>query len=75
MPEKTILISPWLDTRLTNPKIPEVQKRDKQLNKFKLQIAALGYAGKDEGVRPAADGGGKRRSAVGVRLHRLYPAV
>ena len=23
MPEKTILISPWLDTRLTNPKIPE----------------------------------------------------
>ena len=47
MPEKTILISPWLDTRLTNPKIPEVQKRDKQLNKFKLQIAALGYAGKD----------------------------
>ena len=47
MPEKTILISPWLDTRLTNPKIPEVQKRDRQLNKFKLQIAALGYAGKD----------------------------
>lgn len=47
MPEKTILISPWLDTRLINPKISEVQKRDKQLNKFKLQIAALGYAGKD----------------------------
>ena len=43
MPEKTILISPWLDTRLTNPKIPEVQKRDRQLNKFKLQIAADNY--------------------------------
>ena len=45
--QEEIVISPWLDTRLTNPKIPEVQKRDRQLNKFKLQIAALGYAGKD----------------------------
>lgn len=47
MPEKTILISPWLDTRLTNPEIEEVQKRDKELNKIKLQLAGIAYAGKD----------------------------
>lgn len=47
MPEKTILISPWLDTRLTNPEIEEVQKRDKELSKIKLQLAGIAYAGKD----------------------------
>lgn len=29
VPEKTILISPWLDVRLTNPKIEEIQKKIK----------------------------------------------
>ena len=47
MPEKTILISPWLDTRLSNPEIEEVQKRDKELSKIKLQLAGIAYAGKD----------------------------
>lgn len=47
MPEKTILISPWLDIRLTNPEIKEVQKRDKELSKIKLQLAGIAYAGKD----------------------------
>ncbi len=47
MPAKTILISPWLDVRLTNPKIEEVQKRDKQLNKETLKLAGLAYAGED----------------------------
>lgn len=47
MPTKTILISPWLDVRLENPKIDEVQKYDKQLNKKALQIAGVAYAGKD----------------------------
>lgn len=47
MPEKTILISPWLDVRLTNPKIDEVQKRDKQLNKETLKLAGIAYAGED----------------------------
>ena len=32
MPSKTILISPWLDVRLTNPEIDKIQKNDKELN-------------------------------------------
>lgn len=47
MPEKTILISPWLDVRLTNPKIDEVQKFDKQLNKETLKLAGFAYARED----------------------------
>ena len=47
MPEKTILISPWLDVRLTNPEIDEVQKFDKQLNKETLKLAGLAYARED----------------------------
>lgn len=47
MPAKTILISPWLDVRLTNPKIEEVQKKDKQLNKETLKLAGIAYAGED----------------------------
>lgn len=47
IPEKTILISPWLDVRLTNPKIDEVQKNDKYLNKETLKIAGIAYAGED----------------------------
>lgn len=47
MPAKTILISPWLDVRLTNPKIDEVQKNDKYLNKDTLKIAGIAYAGED----------------------------
>lgn len=47
MPERTILISPWLDIRLTNSKIDEVQKNDKQLNKETLKLAGIAYAGED----------------------------
>lgn len=47
MPAKTILISPWLDVRLTNPQIDEVQKKDKQLNKETLKLAGIAYAGED----------------------------
>lgn len=47
MPSKTILISPWLDVRLTNPEIDEVQKFDKQLNKETLKLAGLAYARED----------------------------
>ncbi len=47
LPYKTILISPWLDVRLNNPKIDEVQKNDKQLNKEKLKLAGIAYAGED----------------------------
>ena len=47
IPEKTILISPWLDVRLTNPEIEEVQKMDKKLNKETLKLAGIAYAGED----------------------------
>lgn len=47
MPSKTILISPWLDVRLENPKIEEVQKRDKELSKEALQLVGIAYAGND----------------------------
>lgn len=46
-PKKTILISPWLDVRLTNPKIDEVQKIDTQLNKETLKLAGIAYSGVD----------------------------
>lgn len=49
MPAKTILISPWLDVRLTNPSIDKVQKVDKELNKETLKLAGLAYAG-EEGI-------------------------
>lgn len=49
IPNKTILISPWLDVRLNNPKIDEVQKEDKELNKEALKIAGTAYAG-DDGI-------------------------
>lgn len=44
-PDKTILISPWLDTKLENPKIEEVQQKDKILSKEKLILAGIAYAG------------------------------
>ncbi len=47
LPRKTILISPWLDVRLNNAKIEEVQKNDKELNREKLQMAGFFYAGGD----------------------------
>lgn len=47
MPSKTILISPWLDVRLNNPEIDEVQKFDKELNKETLKLAGIAYAGED----------------------------
>ena len=49
LPSKLILISPWLDTKLTNPKIDEVQKLDKDLNKEALKIAGVAYSGKNGG--------------------------
>lgn len=47
LPSKLILISPWLDTKLTNPEIDKIQAYDKDLNKETLKIAGLAYAGKD----------------------------
>lgn len=47
MPNQTILISPWLDVRLNNPEIEEVELNDPELNKSALKIAGENYAGKD----------------------------
>lgn len=47
MPNKVILISPWLDVRLENPEIEEIQKIDNELNKDTLRIAGITYAGQD----------------------------
>lgn len=45
IPHQLILLSPWLDTRMTNPEIDEVQKYDKMLNKLTLRLAGEVYAG------------------------------
>ncbi len=47
-PYETILISPWLDIALDNPKIEEVEELDPQLNKELLQVAGLAYIGVNE---------------------------
>lgn len=47
LPQKLILISPWLDVTMKNSKIDEVQKNDKDLNKEALKLAGKLYAGKD----------------------------
>ncbi len=47
LPVKTILISPWLDVRLENEDIQEIEKRDTVLNKEALRLAGIAYAGND----------------------------
>lgn len=50
LPSKLLLISPWLDLSMTNPKIEQVQKVDKQLNKEVLELAGIAYA-TEEGLK------------------------
>lgn len=45
LPNKTILISPWLDVRMNNPKIDEID--DPVLNKVLLKLSGKKYAGKN----------------------------
>ena len=45
LPNKTILISPWLDVRMTNPKINEID--DPILKKTLLKLSGKKYAGKN----------------------------
>ncbi len=45
LPDKTILISPWLDVRMNNPKIDEID--DPVLNKALLKLSGKKYAGKN----------------------------
>jgi len=44
IPQKTVLLSPWLDASMTNPKIPELEKFDLLLSTSALQKAAMLYA-------------------------------
>lgn len=46
LPQKTIVISPWLDISLSNPAIGDIQKYDKSLDRNVLKIAGLMYAEK-----------------------------
>ena len=47
LPNQLILISPWLDVTMSNSRIDEVQKNDKDLKKDALKLAGILYAGKD----------------------------
>lgn len=47
IPNKTILLSPWLDVRLKNEDIEKVEKFDPSLIKQALILAGKSYAGKD----------------------------
>lgn len=45
LPDKTILISPWLDVRMDNPEIDKI--KDPVLNKALLKLSGQKYAGKN----------------------------
>lgn len=45
LPDKTILISPWLDVRMTNPEIDKI--KDPVLKKPLLKLSGKKYAGKN----------------------------
>ena len=45
LPDKTILISPWLDVRMNNPEIDKI--KDPVLKKPLLQLSGKKYAGKN----------------------------
>lgn len=47
MPSKTILLSPWLDVTMKNPKIEEIEKIDPVLLKEGLKATGKAYAGED----------------------------
>lgn len=47
IPSKTILLSPWLDVRLKNKQIDDIEKLDPSLIRQALIIAGKSYAGKD----------------------------
>ncbi len=47
MPEKIVLISPWLDITMQNKEIDNIQKKDKVLNKNALKLAGSLYCGKE----------------------------
>lgn len=48
IPEKIVLISPWLDITMKNEEIDKVQEKDKLLNKNVLKLAGNLYCGKED---------------------------
>lgn len=50
-PNKTILISPWLDVTMENPDIKPVQENDRLLNQELLKLAGISYAGSEEATK------------------------
>lgn len=48
MPEKIVLVSPWLDITMKNEEIDKIQEKDKLLNKNMLKLAGNLYCGKDD---------------------------
>ena len=47
MPHRTILLSPWLDVSMKNPRIEEIEKVDPVLLKEGLKASGKAYAGED----------------------------
>ncbi len=47
LPDKLILLSPWIDVTMSNPEIDNVEKYDKDLNKEALKVAGITYSGLD----------------------------
>ena len=52
LPERLVLLSPWLDLTLSNPAIPEYERRDPWLAKAGLVEAGLVWAGGDDPTAP-----------------------
>jgi len=47
-PSAVILLSPWLDISMTNPRIPQIQKKDVTLSAENLVLAGKAWAGNTE---------------------------
>jgi len=45
MPEKIVLLSPWVDISMSNPEIKELEKKDLLLNPKQLLICSQNFAG------------------------------
>ncbi|TKJ30471.1 alpha/beta hydrolase [Blastococcus sp. CCUG 61487] len=65
-PRRLVLVAPWLDLTLSNPELPEVEKRDPWLSTPGLHVAAAAWAGGDD---PA----GARLSPLNGPLAGLAP--
>jgi acetyl esterase/lipase len=52
VPERLVLLSPWLDLTLTHPDLPEYERRDPWLARPGLVEAGLAWAGGDDPTGP-----------------------